>query len=162
MKLKVLTLAVMATLLTSVWAKQPSDASVVDFISDALVNEQIFLVTEGELQPFTSESGEKNFNYEAQNGCSEKDCKGLLMSYSSKSYDECLHPSMPYRFDELPVKMVDGQTAVFTVPTITDPSANNRDFFVFHNKGVCYEFDWGYNGSRFDKAVDLANRLIGR
>ena len=145
-------------------AKAFNESSVVDFISTQLVSEQLFLVTEGDLQPFASDSGEKYFNFEKQGECnaSNKDCQGLLVNYSVKTYDECLHPNLSYRFDELPIKTINGQTAVFTVPTITDPSANNRDFFVFHDKGVCYEFDWGYGGSRFDKSVDLANKLIGR
>lgn len=135
--------------------------NVVDTVSEFLIPEHLFLVNDGEYAPHTTEEGDTMVNYQLTecNG-GDKDCNRLLMSYKPKSMEECLHPNMGYRFDELPVTLSGGRSGIYSVPTITDPSAVNSDYFIFSSGAMCYEIDWGYSGSHFDKVIQLANYII--
>lgn len=136
---------------------------IIDSVSDSLVKDHLFLASDGDLQPTTDTDG-TIVNYVFKDVCngSKERCTGMLMSVSNKGYDDCLRPSMSYRFDELPVTLSNNRIGIFTVPTITDKEAQNRDYFVFWNQGVCHEVSWGFAGSQYDRAVELANELIGQ
>lgn len=136
---------------------------IINAVSDSLVKDHLFLVESGDFAPVTDEEGTRiNYNFtDVCNGSKER-CSGMLLSVSNKSYDECLRPNMSYQFDELPVTLNNGRVGIFTVPTITDKDAQARDFLVFWHNNICHEIAWGFSGSQFNRALSLANELIGQ
>ena len=89
---------------------------------------------DGELAPRQDNDGATVANFLPNQTCSSSEpekCDGMLFSYRQANLNECIKPSMAYRFDELPVNLVKGGLGIFTVPSITEPASKSHDFLVF-------------------------------
>lgn len=141
-------------------------ADAVNFVSEYLIPEQLYLVQEGDSAPYTADDGAIVLRFLPNKICSsnqEGQCDGLLLAIKNKStLAQCVKPSTPYRFDELPVTLNQGNKGVFNVPTITEPTAQTHDYLYFYSNksNTCYEMSWGNAGNNFDKQMSLANSLI--
>lgn len=144
---------------------QADERNVVNEASEYLIEQsaQLFLMQNGDFAPRQDDDGSTTVNFMSNKSCaSETDCNGLLLSYRQSNLNECLKPNLTYRFDELPVTLSQNYKGIFTVPSITEPSAMAHDYLVFFSNktNTCYEFAWGNAGENFDKHLGLANHLI--
>lgn len=136
------------------------DNALIDKISNEVIKEKLLLVIDGGSKPYISDTGAHVFNFDKTINCDDDSCKGLLFAYSERPQNECLSNS-PIGFGELPVALKNGTRGLFTVPSIIDPESFSRDYFLFYNKNICYELNYGKNGEAYENAVNLANTIIG-
>ena len=142
-----------------------AQAQLIDDVSEYLLDQNLYIVRDGELAPRQDNDGATVVNFLPNQTCSSsapEKCDGMLFSYRQSNLNECIKPTMAYRFDELPVNLTKGGLGIFTVPSITEPASKSHDFFVFFSTqtNTCYEVNWGFDGQQFEAAVNLANQII--
>lgn len=142
-----------------------AQAQLIDDVSEYLLDQNLYIVRDGELAPRQDNDGATVVNFLPNQTCSSsapEKCDGMLFSYRQSNLNECIKPTMAYRFDELPVNLTKGGLGIFTVPSITEPASKSHDFFVFFStqSNTCYEINWGFDGQQFETAVNLANQII--
>ena len=142
-----------------------AQAQLIDDVSEYLLDQNLYIVRDGELAPRQDNDGATVVNFLPNQTCSSsapEKCDGMLFSYRQSNLNECIKPTMAYRFDELPVNLTKGGLGIFTVPSITEPASKSHDFFVFFStqSNTCYEINWGLDGQQFETAVNLANQII--
>ena len=142
-----------------------AQAQLINDVSEYLLDQSLYIVRDGELAPRQDNDGATVANFLPNQTCSSSEpekCDGMLFSYRKANLNECIKPTMAYRFDELPVNLVKGGLGIFTVPSITEPESKSHDYLVFFSTqtNTCYEVNWGFDGQQFDKAVNLANQII--
>lgn len=142
-----------------------AQAQLIDDLSEYLLDQNLYIVRDGELAPRQDNDGATVVNFLPNQTCSSsapEKCDGMLFSYRQSNLNECIKPTMAYRFDELPVNLTKGGLGIFTVPSITEPASKSHDFFVFFSTqtNTCYEVNWGFDGQQFEATVNLANQII--
>lgn len=158
-------LLLLTTLSAAVFADNDAfwHGKIMNEISSIMAQHDLVVIAQGESKPYIDEEGTFVFRLGSDPACSDQFCEAMLVSISKTSSTECIKDLPKQAIGTLPIVLADQSTGYFTIPTLTDKEANNKDFFVFYQKatGHCYELAYGHGGAEFKNLQGIANYLLG-